>query len=174
MYILINGDNTPYSFESIMPFTTQHGYNAIRIIGNTMPETDKGFKIYDNNDKVISDYSNYIYLYKDNEYSVEEDFTNLPTFTDSSLSPSWYTILNRKINKVNSKVVKITPYILQKTVGIDDTECIFDLYKYGNINVWMVTEDGEEIKCDYVITEDKIIVTFEPLTKVATIYVSIQ
>ena len=51
-YIKINGDNTHY-IVSIMPFTTQHGYNAIRFIGEDIPETDKGFKLYDDNERTI-------------------------------------------------------------------------------------------------------------------------
>ena len=174
MFIIkINGDDTPYRFSSVMPFTSQHGYNAIKIIGNTMPETDKGFKIYDEDDNVISDYSDYIYLYKEDSYCVEKDNIELPGFVENPIGPSSIDILNRRINRLNTKVTKITPYIMSKEVGIDETECEFDYVKTGNISAWY-ENNNETVSCSFEIVDDKIKVTFEPLTDVATVYVSIQ
>ena len=98
-YIKINGDDTHY-IVSIMPFTTQHGYNAIRFIGEDIPETDQGFKLYDDNDNIISDFSDYKYIYRKNEYSVEHDEIVYPKGSDQPLSPSPYDNLSRRISQV--------------------------------------------------------------------------
>ena len=112
-YIKINGDNVHYNV-SISPFTTQHGYSAIRFIGEDIPETDKGFKLYNDKDEVISDFSDYKYIYRQNEYSTEHDEIVYPKGSDAPLQPSAYDNLSRRISKV-ANVVSVTANGLAET-----------------------------------------------------------
>lgn len=173
-YIKINGDNTHY-IVSIMPFTTQHGYNAIRFIGEDIPETDKGFKLYDDNDEVISDYSEYTNIYRQNEYSVEHDEIIYPKGSNQPLNPSPYDNLSRRINQVSSQVNAITPYTDSKNAYIDDTECVFEnINKEGALTVNVVDRNGVSIDYQVAKEDNNIIVTFEPLEEVATVSIVIQ
>ena len=173
-YIKINGDNTHY-IVSIMPFTTQHGYNAIRFIGEDIPETDKGFKLYDDNDEVISDYSEYTNIYRKNEYSVEHDEIVYPKGSNQPLNPSPYDNLSRRISQVSSQVNAITPYTDSKNAYIDDTECVFEnINKEGALTVNVVDRNGVSIDYQVAKEDNNIIVTFEPLEEVATVSIVIQ
>ena len=173
-YIKINGDDTHYNV-SIMPFTTQHGNNAIRFTGEDIPETDKGFKLYDDNDEIISDFSDYTYIYRKNEYSTKQETIKVPTWTNTPLEPSEIDKLNSRINQVNNQINSITPYTDSKNAYIDDTECVFEnVYKDGALTVNVVDRNGVSI--DYQVTKEEgnIIVTFEPLEEVATVSIVIQ
>lgn len=112
-YIKINGDDVHYNV-SISPFTTQHGYSAIRFIGEDIPETDKGFKLYNDKDEVISDFSDYKYIYRQNEYSTEHDEIVYPKGSDAPLQPSAYDNLSRRISKV-ANAVSVTANGLAET-----------------------------------------------------------
>lgn len=112
-YIKINGDDVHYNV-SISPFTTQHGYSAIRFMGEDIPETDKGFKLYNDKDEVISDFSDYKYIYRQNEYSTEHDEIVYPKGSDAPLQPSAYDNLSRRISKV-ANAVSITANGLAET-----------------------------------------------------------
>lgn len=112
-YIKINGDNVHYNV-SISPFTTQHGYSAIRFMGEDIPETDKGFKLYNDKDEVISDFSDYKYIYRQNEYSTEHDEIVYPKGSDAPLQPSAYDNLSRRISKV-ANAVSVTANGLAET-----------------------------------------------------------
>ena len=137
-YIKINGDDVHYNV-SISPFTTQHGYSAIRFIGEDIPETDKGFKLYNDKDEVISDFSDYKYIYRQNEYSTEHDEIVYPKGSDAPLQPSAYDNLSRRISQVSSRVNAITPYTESKNAYIDETECVFEnVYKEGALTVNVV------------------------------------
>lgn len=173
-YIKINGDDTHYNV-TIMPFTTQHGYNAIRFIGEDIPETDKGFKLYNDNDEVISDYSEYTYIYRQNEYSIEHDEIVYPKGSNQPLKPSPYDNLSRRINQVSAQVNAITPYTDSKNAYIDDTECVFEnVYKEGALTVNVIDRNGVSIDFEVAKEENNIIVTFEPLEEVATVSITIQ
>ena len=52
MYLKINGEDTKY-YVSLMPCTTQHGKSALKIIGE-FPETNKGFKYFNDDDEEIT------------------------------------------------------------------------------------------------------------------------
>ena len=170
-YIMINGDTTHYNATEVVPFTTQHGFEAIRIVGNEIPETNQGFKFYDDNGKLISDLSSYTNLYRQNEYSVQKDIIVPPKGTDAPIPPSPFDQLNTKVNRINSQVINLTPYTDSKRCGIDETECEFD-YRPGNITTWLQMGDNT-ISADYKVEDNKIIVMFEPLTEVAIVNISI-
>ena len=173
-YIMINGDDTHYNV-SIVPFTTQHGFSAIRFIGEDIPETDKGFKLYNDNDEEISDFSDYTNIYRKNEYSVEYDEIVYPKGSDQPLNPSPYDNFSRRISQINSQVNAITPYTDSKNAYIDDTECVFEnVYKDGALTVNVVDRNGVSIDYQVAKEDNNIIVTFEPLEEVATVSIVIQ
>lgn len=51
MYLKINGNDTKYNV-SIKPFQTTNGYSAIRFIGEDVPETDKGFQYFTDDEEL--------------------------------------------------------------------------------------------------------------------------
>lgn len=141
-YVVINGETTHYK-EDIVPFTTQHGKQAVRFVGDEIPETNKGFKFYDDNDKLISDLSEYIYIYRQNEYSVEEDVIVPPKGSDAPLPPSAYSVLNSRINSVDNKVNSITPYEQTKKAYYGEIEKVFYNVPDGNTTIFFDNFDGE-------------------------------
>jgi hypothetical protein len=141
-YIKINGDNIHYNV-SISPFTTQHGYNAIRFIGEDIPETDKGFKLYNDKDEVISDFSDYKYQYRSNEYSTEHDEIVYPKGSDTPLPPSAIDRVNSRISQVDSKVNAITPYEETKKAFYGEIEKVFYNVPEGNTTIFFDNYDGE-------------------------------
>ena len=172
MYIKINGSDTKYENVSISQFTTQHGNHGVRIIGD-VPSTDQGFKVYDDNDTLISDFSDYVFTYRVNEYINVEETVEDATCTFDPLPESAFDRLSSRVSSLNFQVSQITPVSDCKDVYIDDTECIFNLPKNGNINAWLVINDAQ-IECSYEVIENKIIVTFDPLEYTGKCYISIQ
>lgn len=141
-YIKINGDDVHYNV-SISPFTTQHGYSAIRFIGEDIPETDKGFKLYNDKDEVISDFSDYKYLYRSNEYSTEHDEIIYPKGSDVPLPPSAIDRVNSRVSQVDSKVNAITPYEETKKAFYGEIEKVFYNVPEGNTTIFFDNYDGE-------------------------------
>lgn len=169
-YLVINGEEQHYNVSKIVPFTTQHGYSALRFVGDSIPETDKGFKYFSDNDTLISDLSDYTHFYRDNQYSVEEDEIEYPAPNNMPSEPS---ALDRRLSSMSAQISAITPYTESKTAYIDDTECVFDLVKDGVISAYVKTGETQ-IPCTYEVVENKIIVSFEALEDVATVNISIQ
>lgn len=155
-YIKINGDNVHYNV-SISPFTTQHGYDAIRFIGEDIPETDKGFKLYNDDDEIISDFSDYKYLYRPNEYSTEYDEIVYPKGSDTPLPPSAIDKVNSRISRVDSKVNAITPYEETKKAFYGEIEKVFYNVPEGNTTIFFDNYDGE-YKVNRI--ENRLTVTF--------------
>lgn len=141
-YIKINGDDVHYNV-SISPFTTQHGYGAIRFIGEDIPETDKGFKLYNDDDEIISDFSDYKYQYRQNEYSTEHDEIVYPKGTDAPLPPSAIDRVNSRVSQVDSKVNAITPYEETKKAFYGEIEKVFYNVPEGNTTIFFNNYDGE-------------------------------
>ena len=141
-YIKINGDDVHYNV-SISPFTTQHGYSAIRFIGEDIPETDKGFKLYNDDDEIISDFSDYKYLYRQNEYSTEHDEIIYPKGSDTPLPPSAIDKVNSRISRVDSKVNAITPYEETKKAYFGEIEKVFYNVPEGNTTIFFDNYKGE-------------------------------
>lgn len=171
MYIKINGSDIHYN-ASIIPFKTQHGNQGVRVIGD-MPETDKGFKSYGDDDSVISDFSDYTYLYDENRYTTVQETKESASISFQQIPPSSYDKLSSKVNQVSSQVSAITPLTMSKNVYVGDTECEFDLVKGGNISAWLVTNDAQT-SCVFEVIDNKIKVLFEELEEVGTINISIQ
>ena len=171
MYIKINGSDIHYN-ATVIPFKTQHGNQGIRVIGD-MPETDKGFKSYADNDSVISDFSDYTYLYGNNEYTTVQETKETASISFQPIPPSSYDKLSSRVSQVSSQVNAITPLTMSKNVYIGDTECEFDLVRGGNISAWLVTNDTQTA-CVFEVIDNKIIVHFDELDEVGTINISIQ
>ena len=118
-YVKIHGEETPYTVD-IMPFTTQHGYDAVRFIGEEVPITDKGFDFYDDNDQLIADLTKYKYFYSDNAYSVEYDAIESPKGSDVPLPPSPISRLSSRISKVSQRVSQNVNKTDENQAGILD------------------------------------------------------
>lgn len=170
-YLVINGSDIHYNVR-IVPFTTQHGYSAIRFIGESVPETDKGFKYYSDDDILISDYSDFTHLYRDNQYSVEEDIIEYPAPNNTPSAPS---SLERRLSAMSQQINAITPYTDSKSAYIDDTECVFNnITKQGTLTVNVIDRNGAEVPFEVLREDNNIIVSFEPLEEVATVSIVIQ
>lgn len=176
LYIKIGNEKYPCDIST---FTTQLGNDAIRIKGD-VPLAEDGFLIVDEEDNIIADKSEYKYLYREDdtckEYTkVAEAQIPTQSFAMGDVPPSGYDILSRRISAVNSRVSDITPFTMSKTVGIQDTECVFDgEYKDGVISATVVTSKGEYIPCTVEKSADNIAVRFKELEEVATVNISIQ
>lgn len=124
-YVKIIGDDKKY-MEDISPFTTQHGHAAVRFIGDPIPETDKGFVLYADDDTVITDLSAYKYIYRDNEYSVEKDIIVPPGPNNEPLPPTQFDNLSKRVSQVNSKTNKNASGINENSNGILDLADLSD------------------------------------------------
>lgn len=172
MYIKINGSDEHYD-ASITTFKTQHGNDAIGIIGD-MPVTDQGFILYDDNGKVYNDLSEYIYSYGDSgkAYTKVEETIEYGATVSDPLPPSPYDILSSRVSKINSQVNAITPYTETKTVYIGDKECIFDKVVNGNISAYLEI-GGEQKPCDITVGEKYITVSFDEAEDLGLVTINI-
>lgn len=167
-YIKINGEDTHYNVD-IVPFTTQHGKRAVRFIGDVIPSTNKGFKMYDDNDKEIADLSTYIFEYRQNEYSEEEDEQILPTGNDDPIQPS---SLDRRLSNMSRQISNITPYEETKKAYYGENEKVFYGVPLGNVSVFFDNYDGE-YKSERIA--DRFVITFpERLKDMTNITIMVQ
>ena len=141
-YVKIIGDTIRYT-EDIETFTSQHGYAAIRFVGDPIPTTDKGFKLYNDNDEEISDLSDYKYEYRPNEYTVEEDIIEEPGPNNEPLPPSPYSRLSSRINQVSNQVYAITPFEETKKAYYGEIEKVFYNVPEGNTSIFFDNYNGE-------------------------------
>lgn len=183
-YIKFNGYDTQYPAQ-IMPFTTQHGIKAIRIISDEIPVRETGFRYYENNGTILGDYSDYRYYYENNSYSIEKDEIVYGGGSDAPLPPSPMAIIQNQIaaanrhissvsNSLNQEIMEITPYTETKTAYIDDTEIVFETGVQGIISVNAINRDKETVPVTFERDGNKIIVSFDPLVEVTDITISIQ
>ena len=171
MYLKINGSEDHYSVD-ISSFTTQHGHDAVRFIGDEIPETDKGFKLYNDDDTVMVDLSRFKYIYKPNEYSVVQDIIDEPSGNNEPLPPSAFDRLNSKVNRLSSQVSELTPYTDTKTAYYGEKEKTFYGVPEGNTSVFFTNYNG-----DYTVNRiaDRLTVSFGTALEQATdITISIQ
>ena len=165
-----------YPIESFNVFTTQNGQTGVRITGDT-PLAD-GFEIYDE-DTRVADGKDYTYLYREDgnvkEYTKEaEEIIPTQSFATGDYPDSAFDVLSRRISAVNSRVTQITPYTESKTAYIDDTDVFFDIPKDGNISVFMVDGEGQNVPCTFEQINGQIKVLFEKRESLATVTISIQ
>ena len=132
-----------YQISSLMPFKTQHGYDAIRFIGDEIPSTNEGFILYNEDDTQIADYSDYTYEYRQNEYSVEEDIIEPGQGSDDPLPPSVFDNINKQISSLNNRVSNVTPYEETKKAYYGEKEKAFYGVPKGNTSIFFDTYSGE-------------------------------
>ena len=167
MYIKINGEETRYNAD-INPFTTQHGYNAVRFIGDEIPTTDKGFKFYDDEGNEIADFSDYVYEYRPNEYSVEYDEIEYPSGNTKPLPPNPIDV---RLASMSRQINAITPYEQSKVGYYGETEKAFYGVPNGNISVFFDNYNGE-----YEIdrSADRLTIKFPKLEQQTNISIMVQ
>lgn len=176
LFIEIDGESYPMKAQA---FTTQRGKQAIRIISKEAPLAQDGFKIVDGNGKVISDKSDFKYLYREDEncreYTTEpEEIIPTTSHYMGDQPESIYGALSRQISAVSAQVSAITPYEESKTAYIDDTSVTFNIAKEGNISVFMVDGEGQNVPFTFEQVNGQIIVSFEKRNSLATVTISIQ
>lgn len=173
LYIKIGKKRYP---AKISVFTTQKGNQGVRVISEA--PIALGFLVVDDNNKTVVDYSDFTHLYRNDgdckEYTaVNEQIIPTECFKNGA-PPSPYDDLSRRISAVNSKVDSITPYTESKTAYIDDTEVFFDIAKDGNISVFMVDGEGQNVPHTFEQINGQIKVSFEKRESLATVTISIQ
>ena len=171
LYIISHDEK--YPIKDFQVFKTQMGNNGIRIIGDV--PTVEGFTIVDD-DNVIADRSEYVYLYREDanckEYTaVEEEIipTECSYMGDVPSNP-----IQRQINALNNRVNEITPYTESKTAYIDDEYVMFNIPKEGIISVQMVDGEGKNVPHLFEQINGQLKVTFEKRDTLATVTISIQ
>lgn len=175
LYIKIGEEKYP---AKTSVFKTQVGNEAIRVTSEDAPLAQNGFLIVNDKDEVISDRTEYIYLLREDdkckEYTKVEEtiiptecfLTEVPHIVDNSLA--------RSISALSERINAITPYTESKIAYIDDTEIYFDIAKEGNISVFMVDGEGQNVPHTFEQTNGQIKVSFEKRNSLATITISIQ
>lgn len=172
MYIKINGKTKKYN-EILVACTTQHGYPAIKFVGDPIPETDKGFKLYEDDGTLIQDLSEYVYEYKANIYSAQQDIIEEPSGNPDPVPESAFSRLSRQVSRLGSQVAAITPTVLKQEAYIGDTECVFAGAPDGLITSAVVS-DGIGIPHEIIREDGGIRVIFEALENVAEVTISIS
>ena len=178
-YVRFNGDDTKYT-ASVMPFKSQHGKDAVRIMAPPIPVKETGFRLFDDNDKLITNYSSYRHHYEGNAYTIEKDEINPGGPGNAPIPLSPYFTLERQVaavtaqaNETATQVETITPYTDEKQVFIDDTEAVFDIPRSGAVTAWLES-DGVTVPCSYTVEEGRVTLSFEPLQALGTAHISIQ
>lgn len=176
LFIDIDGDIYPMKAQT---FKTQKGQEAIRIFSKEAPLAENGFKIVNGDGKLISDKSDFKYLYREDENCREyitkpEDTIPTNSHYMGDQPESMYSVLSRQISAVNSRVTEITPYEESKIAYIDDTEVKFNIAKEGNISVYMVDNEGQNVPFTFEQVNGQIVVSFEKRNSLATVTISIQ
>lgn len=176
LFIEIDGVSYPMKAQT---FRTQKGQEGVRIFSDEAPLAQDGFRIVNGNGDIISDKSEFKYLYREKpncrEYITKPEET-IPTSSHyeemKTINP--YSELSKQISAVSAQVSAITPYEESKTAYIDDTEVRFNIVKEGNISVFMVDGDGQNVPFTFEQVNGQIIVSFEKRDSLATVTISIQ
>jgi len=163
-----------YPIEKFTTFQTQMGNTAVRISGDT--PTANGFEIVDDNDNVIADCKEYVYLYREDEKckeytKVAEEIIPTQSFATGEFPDSPYDVLSRRISAVNSRVTQITPYEQSKVGYYGEVEKVFYGVPSGNVSVFFDDYNGEY---EIVRAEDRLTVKFPSLEKQTNITIMVQ
>ena len=108
--LFVEIDGIPYS-AAIQPTTTQRGQVAVRVISKEAPVATKGFRVVDINGGIISDDSEFVYLYSEDEdcrvYTKNpENMFEPKGFETGDIPVSIYDRLSSRISRVSSAVVE--------------------------------------------------------------------
>ena len=174
LYIKIGESKYPIKFHS---FTTQFGNDAIRIISNEAPLAQNGFLIVDEDDNVISDRSEYVYLYREDdqckEYTkIPEEIIPAENKAMGDIPESPYSKLSHRISSVDGKVNEITPFEETKKAYYGEKEKTFYDVPNGNVSIFFDNYEGDH-KTSRI--GNRFIVSFpEKLEKATNITVMVQ
>ena len=173
LYIKINKDKFP--IEDFTTFRTQSGKDAVRVIGDA-PLVNNGFLIVDTDDNVICDAREYKYVYRQDDTRKEYTTVADEIIPAASCYVGDYPIdpVQRQISALNRRVSNITPYTESKTAYIDDEFVLFNIPKDGNISVFMVDNEGQNVAHTFEQINGQIKVSFEKREALATVTISIQ
>lgn len=166
IYIEINGSKYPCKFST---FHTQTGKDAIRIISEA--PIAEGFRLVNEEDIVIADYSDYVYLYREDgetvkEYTAESDAI-IPA--EGYVSEIPVNTIQQQIADINKRITDITPYTATKYGYFGEIEKVFYGVPSGNVTVFCDAENTVSH------IEDRIIIHFtERLTDTTEITVMVQ
>ena len=174
-YLKAMEDGATYDVTSIIPTMTQKGFQAIRFVGEKVPETyTKGFMFFDDEDNLISDLSDYNDFYTENVYSVRKDVPvdPKPNNTSNSSAVGGGSSIAYELMDLRKKVEEMETYTETKKVYIHDTSVQFEVEKMGAVQAKLTVNDLT-IPCSYSVDGNVITVTFEELEEVGevTIYV---
>ena len=165
MYIEINGVKYPCKCST---FHTQTGKDAVRIISEA--PIAEGFRIVGEDDSVVADYSDYVFLYRQEgdtikEYTQEADEI-IPAEGYISGIPT--NPIQAQISALNRRIADITPYTATKEAYYGETEKVFYNVPNGNVTIFC------DVPNSYKRIEDRLIVSFERLTDTVEITVMVQ
>ena len=182
-YLMINGDENERHYNVILdPFSTQHGYPSVKIIGEAVPSEDieaNGFKFYGDDDHVIGDYTEYTHRYGDPEGAIPAYSNKADTPFDGDggeavpMGPSVFDRINARINGLQTEVNDMTPYSETKTAYINDTQLIFDRPRDGAVSVYMIDANGLLVNTKEIVEPHRVIVQFEKREITATVTMTI-
>lgn len=79
-----------------------------------------------------------------------------------------------KVDDTANRVVQITPYTESKTVYIDDEYVIFDNVPDGNLLIFTVDSDDQNVPCTYERMGTQVRVSFEQRESLATVTIVVQ
>lgn len=165
MYIEVNGTKYPCRFST---FHTQTGKDAIRIISEA--PIAEGFRLVGEDDSVVADYSDYVYLYRQEgetikEYTAEEDeiIPAIGYTTGIPVNP-----IQAQISALNRRITEITPYTATKYGYYGETEKVFYGVPNGNVTVFCDVDNTFER------IEDRLIVKFDRLADTTEITIMVQ
>ena len=165
LYIEFDGNKYPCSVST---FHTQKGKDAVRIKSDA--PTANGFKIVGEDDSVIADYSDYIYLYREEgrvkEYTAESEEI-IPAEGNQSGVP--VNPIQQQISALNRRITDITPYTATKEAYYGETEKVFYDVPNGNVTIFC------DVPNSYKRVDNRLIVSFEDrLTDTVEITVMVQ
>ena len=173
MYIKFNNSEARFQGH-VESFVTQQQNKGIRVVGNNIPLNYSGFKVFNNNGVLISDYSNYTYPYNFiNEYTSVEEKPIVSRSGYTTPTPTDYDILNKRINSIRQDVANNTPYKETKKAYIEDTEVIFNIATSKEVSVFVVDANGNNLPYSVVNNGSTIVVSFEPLEVTADVTISV-
>lgn len=169
LYIKIGDESYP---AKISTFNTQFGNLAVRIISEA-PITNEGFLIIDENNNLICDYSDYIYLYREEnnikEYvNVDEKIIQTQCSYMGDIPSS---AISKQISALNKRINDITPYTENKIAYYGENEKVFYNVPQGNVTVFFDNYNGF-YNVDRV--ENRLIVSFDTLVEATNITISVQ
>ena len=139
LYIKIGDNKYPAEFST---FPTQKGNTAVRVKSDA--PIASGFLIVDESDKVVTDYSSFTFLYREDgdvkEYTEVEE---IPIPTSSSKTGVPISPIERQIQSLNKRVTSITPYEQTKIGYFGENEKVFYGVPQGNVSVFFSNYTGE-------------------------------